>query len=280
MGVEVRDDLLAPQRLNDRRAEPVGQLDQRCLQPLTPAPDEDHRTLGHVQDLDHLCDRRRIRRVGGGGKEVFRAGGVLGQDLEPQIDRDAEVRRAAAGVGGADGARGHDPGVEGAAEHPVPDGAVPEGQVGVELLVLLGAEVEGVGVAGQRQEGDLVAVGLEEAVGEVGGAGARRRQAGGELARQLGVGGGHEGPVLLVPDQDELDPVPVLDEAVDQPVDVIPRDPEHVLDAPVDQRLDDRLAGRLLETASNLVERRARNGHAHLPEKAWTPDGAGFTPLN
>ncbi|MNT70306.1 hypothetical protein D3C72_2086720 [compost metagenome] len=76
------------------------------------------------------------------------------------------------------------------------------------------------------------------------GARPRRRQASGHLSGELGMGGRHEGGVLLVPHQDEADPIPVLVKAVHQAVGVVPRDAEDRVDAPVVQGFDDGISHR------------------------------------
>ena len=91
----------------------------------------------------------------------------------------------------------------------------------------------------------MVELRVVEPVEEVEAAGAGRGQAHAEPACALRVAGGHERRGFFVMDQDEADPVPMTSQALHDPVDPVAREPEHGVDAVVDQPLHQQFRGDL-----------------------------------
>ncbi len=86
----------------------------------------------------------------------------------------------------------------GGGEHLAPGAAVGEHPLGVGLLEEAGADLAGRDVRGEREDGQAAALGVVEALDQVGVAGAAGAGADGQPAAELGLGGGREGAGLLV----------------------------------------------------------------------------------
>ena len=98
------------------------------------------------------------------------------------------------------------------------DRHIREHAVEVEFLLVAGASDGCFSLTANRENGRVVQFGIVQARDQVGGARAAGRQTDPDFAGELGVGDGHEGRHLLVPDLDEFDLVGTLqrsDHAVD-----------------------------------------------------------------
>jgi hypothetical protein len=109
-----------------------------------------------------------------------------------------------------------------------------------------------------------------------GAAGTGGGQADPDLAGRLGVAGGHERGRLLVVDEHEPDLVLVAAQALHDPVDAVPGQPEHGVHAPVGQPLDEQLGRDLVH--ANLQPESVGwppGGHARLRPTVGRSGGSG-----
>ena len=154
---------------------------------------------------------------------------------------------------------GHGPGRQGAADgvvdqggdldrhpdHGVVGGHVLEDPLQVDLLLESRPEELGGLHAGDGQHGDVVELGVVEAVQQVEPARPGRGQADPEAPGRLGVAARHEGGRLLVVHEDEADPVLVAAQPLHDSVDAVTGKAEDHVDAPVDEAFDQQLRGDL-----------------------------------
>ena len=202
--VVVLDEVLAAQRVPDRRLDLLGERDELFVRTLDAGAAEDGDRLGAVdlaRELTHDVVVRRddaLRRDGDGrdvGRGLF-VGDVTGQ----RDDGDAADRHGVLDGGLHDARalrrRAHEFGV---------DAALGEEAVGVGLLEVALTDLGAGNVAGDRQNRRTRAVGVVEAVDEVEVPRAARARAHGEFTCHLRVRAGGEGCGLLVTNVDPVD---------------------------------------------------------------------------
>jgi hypothetical protein len=132
-------------------------------------------------------------------------------------------------------------------------GDVLQDAVEVDLLLEERAEERGALHAGDGEHRDMVELGVVEPVDQVEPTRPRGRQTHTEPAGGLGVAARHEGGGLFVLDEHEADAVLVPTQPFHDPVDAVPRQPEHGIHAPVDEPLDEQFGRDLLHVASSLT---------------------------
>jgi hypothetical protein len=159
------------------------------------------------------------------------------------VDRNGDVRDTAAGQSRAAGkpdhvlhmARSHDARIVDAYVH----------EKLVELDVLLGKRVEQI-VELQARNGEHrlpIELGVVEAVEKVNATRPRRRETDAELTGPFGIGTGIEGGGLFVPNLDEADPILPGPQRFDDTVDSVSRDSKDGVDPPLQESLDEYVAG-------------------------------------
>jgi hypothetical protein len=98
---------------------------------------------------------------------------------------------------------------------------------------------------GDRKHRLIVELGVVNAVQQVDSARTGGRDADSELAGELGVAAGGEGRDFLVARLDEADPVLAFAQRFENAVDPVAGNPENRIDAPLDKRVDENVAGGL-----------------------------------
>ena len=114
----------------------------------------------------------------------------------------------------------------------------------VDLLLVIAPESGPGLLPHDRDHRLMVELGVVQAVEQMDGSGARRRQAHAHLARELGVRAGHERRHLLVADLDELRPLAVARarERAHHAVDPVPRVPVYAAHAPGGETVEEVVA--------------------------------------
>ena len=119
-------------------------------------------------------------------------------------------------------------------------GDVREHAVEIEFLLVAGAPDGCFGLAAYRQHGRMIQLGIIQACDQVGGARPAGRQTDAEFAGELGVGNGHEGRHLLMPNLNEFDLVGPL-QGSDHAVDAVARISVDPANSPVVQAFNDEI---------------------------------------
>ncbi len=145
-----------------------------------------------------------------------------------------------------------------------------EQAVEVDFLLVVAPHRAAGRLTHDRHDGDVIHLGVVEAVEQMNGARPGRRHAHAHLAGELRVRTGHERGELLVPRLDELDLVGVAGKGRQDAVDTVAGVPEHAAYSPVghplEQEIRDRLGHELLPGAGTSL-RRAKGGATHVPAR-------------
>ena len=123
----------------------------------------------------------------------------------------------------------------------VEDRDVHEELVEVDVLLVVHADEVVKGVAGDGEDGDLIALGVVEAVEQVDAAGAGGGDADADAAGVLGVADGGEGGGFFVADLDEAELVFVGAEGFEEAVDAVAGETEDGVDAPLEEAFYDQV---------------------------------------
>ena len=168
-------------------------------------------------------------------------GGGVDRRLLGDVARQDQDRDAAAGDGGLGGDVQDPGGLAWAVGDLGVVAALREPMLGVGCLEEVGADLRRRDVARDGQDLGAAAVGVVEALDEVGVAGAAGRRADGEPAGEAGLGGGGEGGGLLVVDREEGD-LPIPADGVGDGVEAVPHEPVDALH-PKGLQVSDELVG-------------------------------------
>ena len=163
------------------------------------------------------------------------------------------MRNTSAGQRGADGDVDEGGDGHGDVDHLVVDAEVHEHFVQVHLLLVFRPQLRRRLDPGDGQHGDVVQLGVVQAIDQVEPSRARGCKAYPQPAGRLAVAGRHEGRRLFVVNQEEPDAVLVAAKALHDPVDAIAGKSEDCVDAPVDEALDEELRGDLLHGANTFL---------------------------
>ena len=237
-GQLVGQHVLAQQGLRGARTEQVGRLGEFGVRPPGPGADQ-HRDLGAgVEDVggppDGVVVRGDLRKVETeAGRHHLEGVGRWRVRQLLHVGGDDEGRRRTLRERGADGAvedvgqlLGHVHGLH------VVGGHVLVQARQVHLLLIGAAHRAPVGLPDDRYHGNVVQLGVVEAVEQVDRARAGRRHTHPDPAGELRVSDGFEGAHLLVPGLHEPGVVVGSTPRGEDPVDAVARVREHVLDVP------------------------------------------------
>jgi hypothetical protein len=178
-----------------------------------------------------------------------------------QIDREADVRHPAPREGHAAGERGHVLHVRRSHDALAVDRDVGEDAVEIDVLLREGADQIVKVMPGDRENRLPVELRVIQPVQQMQPARSGGGKTDAELAGVLRIRAGHERGRLLVPDLNEPDRVLALPERFHDAVDSVARQPEHDLDAPALQHVDEHI----------------RSGFPHHQPRRDDPD-AGWPP--
>jgi hypothetical protein len=159
------------------------------------------------------------------------------------VDRERDVDGHALRQRGAAGEVEHVVDVLGAHDALVVGGEVREQVVGVEVLQVAGADEVVVGHPGHGQQRHALQAGVEQAVGEVDGAGPGRGEADAEPARHARVADGRHGADLLVADVHVAEAVVPRPQRLHEAVDAVARQAEDGVNAPVHEPVHEQVGG-------------------------------------
>ncbi len=179
------------------------------------------------------------------------------------IRGDADVAHAAPGQGSAAGDVRDDAHVRRPHHALVVDRDVLEERQLVDLLLIVRADQIVVGLTGQRDDRNLIQLGIVEPVQKMDRPGTRGRHAAAQPASVLGVGSRHESCRFLVAHLDEADLVRVLAKRFHDSVDAVARQAKDRVDAPTMDRLNQTISGRAhqhLHRRRNLELARVASG--------------------
>ena len=245
VGQLVAQHVLAQQGLGHPGTEQVGDLLDLGARGPRPLSHEDGHLLTGVEDLGRPVDPRR---VGGDRRPLLvharrdHLEGVCRRAVVELLDvvRDDDGRRGPTGAGDPDGPVDDVGQLFGDRHHvDVVARDVLEQADEVDLLLVVAAHRAAVGLADDRDDRDVVELGVVQPVEQMDGSRAGRGHAHAGAAAELRVADRLEGGHLLVPRLDERGRVVGAPEGAQQPVDAVARIGEDLLDAPLAEPFED-----------------------------------------